>query len=160
MEVYLMSEKKLEYLLDIAIRNEEEAYDFYMNLHDRVAEKEVKDTLLFLAQEEKKHKEILLKYKEGGFGPDTLKLDAVIDYKIAEHIEKPSLEKDMDTKDIYLVAADKELNAYNFYNSLAAIEPAGEVRNLLLKMANEELKHKEKVEYLYSNTAFTQTQGG
>jgi hypothetical protein len=27
-------------------------------------------------------------------------------------------------------------------------------------MANQELKHKEKVEYLYSNTAFPQTAGG
>jgi rubrerythrin len=155
-----MGDKKLEYLLDIAIRNEEEAYDFYISLHDRVADKEAKDTLAFLADEEKKHKEILLKYKQGGFGPDTLKLDAVIDYKIAEHVEKPAIEKDIATKDIYLVAADKELNAHNFYKSLAEIEPAGEVKDLLMKMANEELKHKEKVEYLYSNTSFTQTEGG
>jgi hypothetical protein len=28
------------------------------------------------------------------------------------------------------------------------------------RMANEELKHKEKVEYLYSNAAFPQTDGG
>jgi len=27
-------------------------------------------------------------------------------------------------------------------------------------MAAEELKHKEKMEYLYANTAFTQTAGG
>jgi hypothetical protein len=27
-------------------------------------------------------------------------------------------------------------------------------------MANEEMKHKEKVEYLYTNTAFPQTEGG
>jgi hypothetical protein len=27
-------------------------------------------------------------------------------------------------------------------------------------MANEELKHKEKMEYLYTNTAFPQTAGG
>jgi len=27
-------------------------------------------------------------------------------------------------------------------------------------MANEEMKHKEKMEYLYSNTAFAQTAGG
>jgi rubrerythrin len=31
---------------------------------------------------------------------------------------------------------------------------------MLLRMAAEELKHKEKVEYLYTNTAFPQTQGG
>jgi len=27
-------------------------------------------------------------------------------------------------------------------------------------MANEEMKHKEKMEYLYTNTAFAQTEGG
>ena len=101
-----------------------------------------------------------MKYKEGGLGANALKLDTVIDYKIAEHAEKPDLKKDLNTKDVYLVAADKELNSYNFYKSLADIEPAGEVKDMLLKMANEEMKHKEKVEYLYSNSAFPQTAGG
>ncbi|MFA5519162.1 MAG: ferritin family protein [Spirochaetota bacterium] len=155
-----MGGKKLEYLLDIAIRNEEEAYDFYIELQDKVDDKEVKETLAFLAEEELKHKEILVKYKQGGFGANTLNLDTVIDYKIAEHVEKPVIEKGMDSKDVYLVAAEKELNAYNFYKALADIEPVGEVKDLLLKIANEEMKHKEKVEYLYSNTAFPQTQGG
>lgn len=155
-----MGEKKLEYLLDIAIRNEEEAYDFYISLRDRVADKDVKETLSFLAEEEKNHKEILVKYKKGGFGPETLNLDSVVDYKIAEHVEKPVIEKDLDSKDAYLVAAEKELNAHNFYKALADIEPAGEIKDLLLKMANEEMKHKERVEYLYSNTAFPQTHGG
>jgi hypothetical protein len=36
----------------------------------------------------------------------------------------------------------------------------GELKTVLLKMANEELKHKEKMEYLYANTAFPQTSGG
>ncbi len=155
-----MGDKKLEYLLDVAIKNEEDAYNFYMDLHNKIADKEVKDTLKFLADEEKKHKEFLVKYKQGGFGADALKLDTVVDYKIAEHAEKPDLQKNLDTKDVYLVAADKELNSYNFYKSLADVEPAGEVKNMLMKMANEEMKHKEKVEYLYSNSAFPQTAGG
>ncbi|NLV66453.1 MAG: ferritin family protein [Spirochaetes bacterium] len=155
-----MGDKKLEYLLDVAIKNEEDAYNFYMDLHNKLADKEIKDTLKFLADEEKKHKEFLIKYKQGGFGAEALKLDAVIDYKIVEHAEKPDLQKNLDTKDVYLVAADKELNSYRFYKSLADVEPAGEVKEMLLKMANEEMKHKEKVEYLYSNTAFPQTAGG
>ena len=32
--------------------------------------------------------------------------------------------------------------------------------DMLLRMANEEKRHKEKVEYLYTNTAFPQTDGG
>jgi rubrerythrin len=84
----------------------------------------------------------------------------VIDYEIAEYLELPDIEKGMEAKDIYLVAAHRELNSYNFYKNLADIHPEGEVKDLLLKMANQELKHKEKVEYLYSNTAFPQTAGG
>jgi rubrerythrin len=34
------------------------------------------------------------------------------------------------------------------------------VKELLLRMANEEMRHKEKMEYLYTNTAFAQTEGG
>jgi rubrerythrin len=40
------------------------------------------------------------------------------------------------------------------------MHPEGELKNLFLKFANEELKHKEKVEYLYCNAAFPQTAGG
>jgi rubrerythrin len=40
------------------------------------------------------------------------------------------------------------------------MHPQGEVREILLRMANEEMKHKEKVEYLYTNAAFPQTAGG
>ena len=37
---------------------------------------------------------------------------------------------------------------------LAALQPPGETRNFLEKMAKVELSHKEKMEYLYDNTAF------
>jgi rubrerythrin len=43
---------------------------------------------------------------------------------------------------------------------LANLHTEGELREILFKMANEELKHKEKMEYLYANTAFPQTSGG
>ena len=38
--------------------------------------------------------------------------------------------------------------------------PEGDLHEMLVKIANEELKHKEKMEYLYTNTAFPQTDGG
>ncbi len=50
--------------------------------------------------------------------------------------------------------------AHEFYLSLAAVHPDGEAKNILLKMAEEELKHKEKMEYFYTNAAFVQTEGG
>ncbi|MBE9546502.1 MAG: ferritin family protein [Proteobacteria bacterium] len=155
-----MKEKNLGSLIDIAIEREEEAYGFYMGLHDRIEDKSVKDTLKFLADEEQKHKEFLVSYREGRYGSDSLRLTDVVDYKIAEYLEEPDIKKDMDSKDVYLVAAHRELQSYNFYKALADLHPDGEAKKMLLKMANEEMKHKEKVEYLYSNTAFPQTAGG
>lgn len=155
-----MKEKKLGSLIDIAIEREDEAYGFYMGLYNKIEDKSVKDTLKFLADEEQKHKEFLVNYREGRYGPDSLRLTDVVDYKIAEYLEGPDIKKDMDSKDVYLVAAHRELQSYNFYKALADLHPDGEAKKMLLKMANQEMKHKEKVEYLYSNTAFPQTAGG
>ena len=155
-----MKEKKLGSLIDVAIEREDEAYGFYMGLCNRIEDESVKDTLKFLADEEQKHKEFLVNYREGHYGTDSLRLTDVVDYKIAEYLEEPDIKKDMDSKDIYLVAAHRELLSYNFYKALANLHPDGEAKKMFLKMANEEMKHKEKVEYLYSNTAFPQTAGG
>ena len=155
-----MKNMTLESLIALAIKNEEEAYESYMELHNLVEDKEAKDTLKFLAQEEKQHKAYLVKYRDGGFRGSTLSMNAAVDYKIAQQEEKPEIGKDVRTREVYLIAANKELNAAQFYQDLAKMHPDGDVKDLLLGMAQQELRHKEKVEYLYSNTAFTQTAGG
>jgi len=155
-----MKNHTFESLIELAIVNEQEAYDSYMELCKLVDDKTARDTLLFLAEEEKQHKAYLMKYRDGSFRENSLPLNAPVDYKIAETTYKPEPRKDILTNEVYLIAANKELNASQFYKSLAEIHPEGDVRDMLLRMADQELKHKEKVEYLYANTAFTQTAGG
>jgi rubrerythrin len=155
-----MKDRDVKAVMKTAIQKEREAQAFYTDLYNLVEDTIAKDALLFLAEEEKKHEEFLRKYLQGSYDAGALKLDAVIDYEIAQYLEIPDIKKGMEAKDVYLVAAHRELNSYNFYKNLANVHPDGEVKDLLLKMANQELKHKEKVEYLYSNTAFPQTAGG
>ena len=155
-----MEDRKLVDYIDIAIKREIEAFDFYRGLIDRVEDQSARYALEQLAAEEKKHREFLEAYKAGKLGDQALRLTQVIDYKIAEHLEKPDIKKSLESKDVYLVAAFREQNSYNFYAGLAAVHPEGGVKDILLRMANEELRHKEKVEYLYTNTAFPQTDGG
>jgi rubrerythrin len=155
-----MKDRDVKAVIETAIQKEREAQAFYTNLYNLVEDAIAKDALIFLVGEEKKHEEFLHDYLKGAFGAKALKLDKVIDYEIAQYLETPDIKKGMEAKDVYLVAAHRELNAYNFYKNLAEVHADGEVRELLLKMANEELRHKEKVEYLYSNTAFPQTAGG
>ena len=155
-----MEEKKIAAVIDMAIEREVEAYNFYQDLSKEVEDPTAKESLQFLSNEEKKHKEFLEKYRQGGLGPEGLRMTEVVDYKIAEYLDKPDIKKNMESKDVYLVAAHRELNSYNFYQSLANMHPDGNAKAVLMRMANEEKKHKEKVEYLYSNTAFPQTSGG
>ena len=155
-----MKNQTLESLIELAIVNEEEAYDSYMELYRMVDDKTAKDTLKFLAEEEKQHKAYLLKYRDGSFRENSLPLNAPVDYGIAETMNIPEPRKEITTNEVYLIAANKELGASQFYKSLAEIHPEGDVRDMLLRMADQELRHKEKVEYLYTNTAFPQTEGG
>ncbi len=155
-----MEDKKLLFLIETAIQKEEQAYDFYMDLYQRVQDRTARDTLTFVAGEEQKHKEFLIRYRDGQYVSDGLPMAEVVDYKLAEHLAKPDLQKDMESKDVYLVAAHREWWSHEFYQNLAKAQPEGEVKDLLLRMAHEELRHKEKMEYLYANTAFPQLSGG
>lgn len=153
-------EKKFLEIINRAITREEEAYLFYMDIHGKVEDPNVKDTILWIAGEEKKHKEFLLNYRDGKYGAKPLRMTEVVLFKIAEYQEEPEIARNMRSEDVYLVASHRELRSYQFYSELAQIHPDGEAKDLLQKMANEELRHKEKMEYLYSNTAFAQTSGG
>ena len=152
--------KKMNEVIDLAIQREEEAYEFYMDIHGKVDDTGVKDTLEFIAGEEKKHKAFLVGYRDGNYGQDALRMADVVDYKIAEHLDEPDVDSNMNSSDVYLIASHRESKSHQFYTELANLHPEGETKSMLYKMANEELKHKEKMEYLYTNTAFPQTSGG
>ena len=155
-----MGNTDLMELIDTAIIREEEAYRFYMDLFEKNEDRGIKDTLSWIAHEEKKHKAFLVDYRNGRYETHNLPQRDVKYYKIAEHQQEPEAEEGMKPEEIYLVAAHRELRSHRFYSQLADMHAEGEARDMLRKMATEELKHKEKMEYLYANTAFPQTHGG
>ncbi|MCU0559289.1 MAG: ferritin family protein [Desulfobacterales bacterium] len=150
----------LSTLIDTAIKREEEAYRFYTEIQGRTQDPAVTEALQWIASEEQNHKAFLVKYREGGFGPTPLRMSAVVFYRIAEHQQEPDPSGALSPAEVFLVGAHREARSHAFYRELAQEHPAGSVKEMLLRMANEELKHKEKLEYLYSNTAFAQTSGG
>lgn len=153
-------DQKLKTLIGTAIVREEEAYTFYMDILDTVEDEGVKETIEWVADEERKHKAFLVDFQDGKVGPDAMEMSDVVYYKIAEYQEEPVVEKEMPREDVFLLASHRENRSYQVYAALADLVGEGEVRTILMKMANEELKHKEKMEYLYTNTAFPQTSGG
>ena len=152
--------KTVAEILDMAIRREEVAYDFYMDIYEKVEETTVRETVEFIAREEKKHKAFLVSYKNGKYGADSLRMAEVVEYKLAEYLEEPEISKNSSSEDVYLVASHREARSHQFYSELANMHNDSKLKAMLQKMANEELKHKEKMEYLYANAAFPQTSGG
>lgn len=154
-------DSQLGKILEFAIEKEEAARKFYLNLVGRVADASTQDTLKYLAGEEAKHREFLEKYLRGEIPEGTLRLTEVVDYRILEHLEEePEASEALAPEEAYLLAAKREQASHELYRGLSRLHPDGPVKDLLARMAGEELRHKEKVEYLYANTAFPQTSGG
>ncbi len=87
-----MENKKLELVIETAIQREEDAYNFYLDLSQRVNDAMAKETTEFLFSEEQKHKAFLMAYRDGQYA-GALKMNAVIDYKIADYLDRPDPEK-------------------------------------------------------------------
>ena len=128
----MQQELSLSEIIDMAVSREQDAYFFYLDLLETTDDESVKDTLNWIADEEKKHRRFLIDYRNGKFGVRALRLSTVVDYKIAEHAEKPETAGAMDSADIYLVAAHRELSSYTFYTGLSEMHPDAEIRERFL----------------------------
>ena len=155
-----MNRRQLSDVIETAIRREEQAYAFYMDLHGRFDDSQVRDALEWIAGEEEKHKAFLVDYRDGRLGPDALTMRNPVDARVAEYLDEPEVGEGMARHELFLVAAHREKRSCDFYTALADHHPDGEVADILRRMASEELRHKEKMEYLYANAAFPQTDGG
>lgn len=150
----------LEQILEGAIHKEIQSQSLYFDLSAKVIEENVKYALQELAKQEKEHQELLESYLQGRLEEGTLGLEQVIDYKIAEHFNQPEVSPQMALQDVFMLAADREKMAHEFYLSLAGIHPDGAVKKLLEELASQEMAHKHKVEFLFTEVAFPQTDGG
>jgi rubrerythrin len=142
---------EMEAIIQSAITQEEMSHDFYLRLADLVSHQETKDILEFLARDELEHKAFLMSC----FSPQGCKLAGEAqNARLAEMLEAPPISPDLSPKEALVIAMKREEGSYRFYQTLAGLQPPGEIQAFLEQMAKAELQHKEKVEYLYDNAAF------
>ena len=156
----MVTKLTVQAILEKAIEKEIESQQLYQGLSRKMSNTAARDAFLKLSREEEGHEELLRKYLRGELGEGGLKKEQVLDYKIAEHLEQPEVTPSMGLRQVFLVAANREKASYEFYLSLAGVHPAGRVRELLGQLASQELEHKRRVEFLYTEVAFPQTDGG
>ena len=147
-------------ILEKAIEKEFESQQLYWSLSQQMTNEAAKNAFVQLSREEQGHENLLKKYLGGELGEGGLKNEQVLDYRIAEYLEQPKITPDMGLKDVFLAAANREKASHAFYLSLAGVHPPGRARNLLEHLASQELEHKRRVEFIYTDVAFPQTDGG
>jgi rubrerythrin len=135
-------------VLELAIAKEIEAYNFYLALADRVEDRQMRKTFKDLAKEELEHKAKLeLEVMKTGrtVAVEEKPLRPGRDYILSDD-ESPL---DMDYKDMLLLGIEKEEAAFRTYVNLVASVLDEESREVLLAIAEEEVKHKLRFETEY-----------
>jgi rubrerythrin len=156
----MTNQMTLKEVLEEAIQKEIMSRFLYIGLRQRVKKQDSRDAFQSLAEQEELHQRILEDYLHGKLKEGSLSSGLVVDYKIAENLDQPEISPTMDMKDVFLAAASKEKASHDLYTCLAEIHPNGRVKHLLEELANQELEHKNRLENLYNEVAFPQTDGG
>ena len=150
----------LKDVLEEAIQKEIDSRLLYLDLSQSVNDQAAKDAFQELAGQEQGHQNLLDKYLRGEIKEGALNIGEPIDYHIAEHLEQPKVSPGMELKDVFLLAASRERLSHDFYLALAGVHPDGKIKKLLEDLASQEMGHKRRVEFLYTEVAFPQTDGG
>ncbi len=134
-------------ILEFAIEKEAEAREFYLEWAAKLKDEHLRKLFRELAAEEQKHKEKLERVKGGGaFRGGAGK---VTDLKIVDYMVDIAPDPDMDYQDALIIAMRRERSAFKLYNDLAAMGGAEEARELFLALAQEEARHKLRLETEY-----------
>jgi len=135
-------------VIEFAIEREQEAYDFYMQLKQRVKSQELKDTLHQFAMEEMGHKKklqkIVEKTQDYGFTKEQ-----VTDLKVADYLVDKSPRPDMSYQDVLIISMKKEKKSYLLYMDLKQRVTNPELKQIFENLAQEEASHKLRFELEY-----------
>lgn len=148
-----MSELTLQNVLKLALSMEEQSIKIYTSAQSKVLSSSSKVLLKELVEEEERHKNKILeairdpkKVKEIG------SLETRIpDLKIMDFLKDVSLSPDADYQQILVYAGKREKETPDFYMELAKKCWKKQIGKMFAKLAQEELKHKHRIEKGYDD---------
>ena len=141
--------ESIDAVLDFAIKNEESAAAFYVNLAAKMEKPWMREAFSDFAQEELGHKAKLLEVKAG---KTLMSAEAKVqDLKVGDYLVESEPQDDMDYQDALILAMKKEKAAFKLYVDLAASTEDEGLRQIFLGLAQEEAKHKLRFEIEYDD---------
>jgi desulfoferrodoxin-like iron-binding protein len=146
--------KSVQEVLDFAIEKEVEAREFYLEWAEKLENKALREQFVLFAGEENKHREKLLRVKSGStFKPAAKK---VTDLKIVDYLVDITPTPDMDYQEALIVAMRREKASFKLYSDLAAMTDDDGLRETFLALAQEEAKHKLRLETEYEKEIYSE----
>lgn len=144
--------KDVNDILDFAIRKEEEAREFYLDLAGKSTSKTMRKVFEDFSREEEGHKRKLLEIKKGKIL--LLPQKKASDLRILEYMQETGSKKEMDYREALVMAMKREKGSFKLYSGLAELAQDDSVRGTLLIMAQEEARHKLRFEIEYDEQVY------
>lgn len=138
-------------ILDFAISREVEANDLYVKLAAMVEKPKLAKLLSDLASEELEHKAKLEGIKAGKV---VINAEEIGSLGIDDYLEKVEPHAKMSYVELLVVAIKKEEKSRKLYSDLASIAKKQELKDMFLRLAQEEAEHKLRFEVEYDLTTF------
>ncbi|MHC4758035.1 MAG: ferritin-like domain-containing protein [Planctomycetota bacterium] len=143
--------KSIDQVLRFAIKKEQAAHDFYINLSKKADKSEMKQTCMDFAQQELIHKSKLEAVKAGQLN---LEKEEIGNLDLADTVEDVWAYSEMKYQEMLMLAMKREMQAFKLYCALAKMTKQKELKNTLLLLAQEEEQHKLKLELEYDLATF------
>ena len=144
--------KSVEEALDYAVKSEENAHAFYTAWSKKLEDKSLVSVFQDLAAEELKHKEFILGVKKGAaLKPSETE---ITDLKISDYVMDVKASTDMDYQEALTLAMQREKEAFKLYTGLAAMSTDEGMKNTFKALAQEEAKHKLRLEIMYDEDIY------
>lgn len=146
-----MSESTLEKALKLALTMEEESIQLYTSAQDKVLNPSSKVFLKELVKEEKKHKEKIIEALRDPERINEIGSSKVQDLMIVDWLKDVPLSPEADYQQILIYAGKREKATYDFYMELADKYGDKQIGKMFRTLAQEELKHKNRLEKEYDD---------
>jgi len=143
----------LDDVVNFAIEKEEKSMDFYQKCSERAKNPGIKKFFQEMVEEEQKHKDLLV-----NLDPSTLKsvqLEQVEDLRISDYLVDVPFTADISYQEALTLAMKKEEKAHSFYSAWQSKCMNERTGKLFEMLAQEEMKHKRKLETMYDEEILT-----
>ena len=137
----------VETLLSFAIEKEQEAVEFYVWASGLSYRPNLSTMFLEMAEEERKHEAMLKEMESRNFGGHPV--EQVRDLKISDYLVEVEFSPDMSYQDALILAMKREEKAQQLYSDMGTRTGDPEIKKLFAMLAQEEAKHKLRLETEY-----------